>query len=388
MGASELLRSLGLFVDGPGRWGQQVAARSPGVFIVELVVPTDAAPIDGIAIRRWLEHVPGLLLDGERPTAADLSRRLHQFWLPGEPILFVGRSAKSVGQRLAAIYATTLGDAKPQPAGHWLKTLSVPGDLRVWWADTDAFEEYEDAILAEVAARNPDRAIDGRGPLPFANLVHADGTPRAHGLTDSLLAAAPAAAAAAKKGASKRSATTRSRSTGSAGTRPRKTAASTRAAATAKPAPEPTFLSRDGLERMTAELDELRNVTRPQVIARVKAARELGDLRENADYEYARKEQSFVEGRIQTLEHMLRTGVVIERDEAADSVHLGSTVEVETDGERATYLIVGSREADPRSGRLSNVSPVGRALVGARAGDQVSIEVPGGSISYRVIEVR
>jgi len=390
-GASELLRSLGLFVDGPARWGQPTAARAAGIFVVELAVPADAAPIDGLAVRRWIERVPDLMLDGERPTPADLSRRLHQFWLPGEPVLYVGRSARSVGQRLAAIYATPLGDAKPQAAGHWLKTLSVPGDLRVWWADTDALEEYEDAILAVIAERNADyRQPDGQEPLPFANLVRADGTTKAHGLTNSLSLdlSTTSAKPGSKKAASKRAGTTRPRSTTSAAPRSRRAAAAPREPAGSKPPAEPTFLSRDGLDRLTVELDELRNVTRPQVIARVKAARELGDLRENADYEYARKEQSFVEGRIQTLEHMLRTGVVIERDESADSVHLGSTVEVETDGQRETYMIVGSSEADPRAGRLSNVSPVGRALVGARTGDEVVIEVPGGSITYRVIEVR
>ncbi len=127
---------------------------------------------------------------------------------------------------------------------------------------------------------------------------------------------------------------------------------------------------------------------RPLFIARFKAARELGDLRENADYEYARKEQSFVEGRIQALEQLIRTAVVIEQPGQSDVIRLGSTVEVESEGESQTYVIVGSSEANPVAGRLSHVSPVGRALVGARAGDEVVVELPVGSITYRVVEVR
>ena len=84
---------------------------------------------------------------------------------------------------------------------------------------------------------------------------------------------------------------------------------------------------------------------------------------------------------------MLRTGVVIERDESLDVIHLGSTVEVETDGDHDIYVIVGSTEAKPASGRLSNESPVGRALIGAREGDEVTVELPTGSTTYRVIAV-
>jgi transcription elongation factor GreA len=150
-------------------------------------------------------------------------------------------------------------------------------------------------------------------------------------------------------------------------------------------------LSREGHERLTAELEELRTVARPQIIARVKAARELGDLRENADYEYARKEQSFMEGRIQALEQLLRTGIVLDESAPAidpDKVRLGSTVEVEHDGERLTYVIVNTAEANPALGRLSTSSPVGRALIGAAAGDEVTVQSPAGAMAYRVIGVR
>ena len=120
-----MLRSLGLLVDGPARWGSQAASRSPGVFIVELPGGAESAAIDIVAVRRWIERVPSLRLDGEVPTPQDLAKRLHEFWLPGEPVLYVARSAKALNGRVASMYATLLGDARPHSGGHWLKTLSV-----------------------------------------------------------------------------------------------------------------------------------------------------------------------------------------------------------------------------------------------------------------------
>ena len=391
-GPSELIRDLGLLVDGPAQWSRPVPSRAPGIFVVELPSALAEAPIDITSIRRWLERVPELTLDGERPTPQVLAKRLHEFWLASEPVLYIGRSAKAIGARVAAIYATPLGDARPHSGGHWLRTLSVLPELRVWWAETDAHEEYEDALLTEIEARN---AASGRDAttgrlLPFANLMTPDGVAKASGLLNSLRTEIPASPSTTARSSSSRSSSgvggPATRRTASSPTRTRKPARVKDAPA--RPATAPTFVSREGLEQLSAELEELRTTTRPQVIARVKAARELGDLRENADYEYSRKEQSFVEGRIQSLEQMLRTGVVIERDETMDSVHLGSTVDVESDGESVTYEIVGSTEAKPSAGRLSNASPVGRALLGARAGDTVVVELPGGSITYRVLQVR
>lgn len=381
-GAGELLRSLGLVVDGPARWGRNVASRGPGIFVVELPTGAPEAPIDIVALRRWIERVPNMRLDGEPPSPAELAQRVRQFWLPDEPILFVGRSARSIGQRLAAIYATPLGDARPSAAAHWLKTLSAQAELRVWWAETDAHEEYEDAIVSAVVARH---AGERTPPvLPFANLVAPDGTPRAHGITNSLRSE-PSDDRSVSGSAPGSKARPSARRASTAGARPRKTPVREPAR---RAQPASTHMSREGLDQLVAELDELRNVTRPQIIARVAAARELGDLRENADYEYARKEQSFLEGRIQALEQALRTSVVIEQPAESDVVHLGSTVEVEADGDRQTYTIVGSTEANPAAGRLSNASPVGRALLGARAGDYVVVELPSGKVTYRVLALR
>ncbi|MGA2513164.1 MAG: transcription elongation factor GreA [Candidatus Limnocylindrales bacterium] len=148
-------------------------------------------------------------------------------------------------------------------------------------------------------------------------------------------------------------------------------------------------MTAEGLEALHVELEELTTRRRPEVIGRIKAARELGDLSENADYEAARKEQSFLEGRVQQLEQMIKSAVVIEASSQGGSeVVLGSTVVVETakHGEE-TFTIVGSAEADAASGKISFTSPIGRALMGRHPGETVSIQVPSGTVDYRVVEV-
>ena len=133
----------------------------------------------------------------------------------------------------------------------------------------------------------------------------------------------------------------------------------------------------------------LETVRRPEVIGRIRAAKELGDLKENADYTAAREEQSFLEGRIESIERTLRDATVIETaTDASGRAHLGSRVTVEDDdGATVVFTIVGSTEADPAAGRISNVSPVGRALVGTLAGDVVGVAAPRGELRYRVLDV-
>ena len=121
---------------------------------------------------------------------------------------------------------------------------------------------------------------------------------------------------------------------------------------------------------------------------RIKHARELGDLRENADYEAARHEQSFLEGRILELEHRLRTAVVIRSDQTRSAIALGSKVRYEVDGVPGSLTIVGSAESDPAAGLISAASPVGRALLGRRVGEDVVITTPGAEVIYRIVEVR
>jgi len=379
------MRELGVLVDGPVLWGRHVPSRSAGVYVIELPEPLRAAPIDVTAVGRWLERVPTLALDGSRPTPHELAAQLGRFWLPAEQIVYVGRSAKSIGSRLAAMYATPLGDNRPHGGGHWLRTLAVLDRLRVWWVETDAYEEYEDAVLSAVAERFDPGGGDGPpgAPpvLPYANLHGPTGPAKPHGLTGSLREATGTSAMTETARAQQ----TRGRATG----RPRPAGGPSRAPRTraAPPPPAPTLLSGAGLASLSEELEQLRGEVRPVVIQRVKAARELGDLRENSEYESARREQSFVEGRIQALEALIRSAVVVEADAGNGAVGVGSTVVVELDGEPVSWTIVGSSEADPAAGRISYAAPVGQALLGRRAGDEAVARLPGGELRLRVLEV-
>ena len=156
---------------------------------------------------------------------------------------------------------------------------------------------------------------------------------------------------------------------------------------TATPGGPAATLTAEGAARLRAELAELTGVKRPEVIARIRAAKELGDLKENADYSSAREEQSFLEGRVQALEARLREAVIAVVPAAGAGADLGSRITVEIDGSTDTYTLVGTAEADPSSGRLSVASPVGRALLRAVAGDEVAVLTPRGPVMYRVISV-
>jgi len=145
----------------------------------------------------------------------------------------------------------------------------------------------------------------------------------------------------------------------------------------------------EGLAQLQAEYDELVNVRRPEIIRAVAQAREEGDLRENAGYHAAKNDQGFIEGRIRDLESMLKRVEVIDTAPIAGSneVRLGSTVTIEIDGDEEKYTIVGAVEAKPAQGRISNVSPVGKALLGARVGDSVQIQTPASTIKARVLAI-
>jgi len=141
---------------------------------------------------------------------------------------------------------------------------------------------------------------------------------------------------------------------------------------------KPTYLSREGEAALRDELDQLVRVRRAEVAARIHDAKEHGDLSENAEYEEAKNEQAFVEGRIQTLEAMLKTAVIIEGG-GTEHVALGSTVTVESEDGEETFTIVGSAEARPAQAKISNESPVGRTLLGRKAGDTVTVKLPNGT---------
>jgi len=148
-----------------------------------------------------------------------------------------------------------------------------------------------------------------------------------------------------------------------------------------------TYLTREGLKKLQEELEYLRTVKRYEVAERLHAAMDEGDIDENAEYDEAKNEQAFVEGRILTLEAMLKNYVLIEETakENLEEVVLGSTVTVvEGDNPPEKYHIVGAAEADPTKGRISNESPLGHALIGRRIGDTVQVSAPAGLLTFRI----
>jgi len=197
-----LFRVVGLTPDGPARWGTPIRATGPGVFLVEWPRPAERAPVDISAVGTWLARVEALRVDGERPTGKALAARLAGWWLPGETIVYVG-SGKALGRRIEAMAATPLGDARPNPAGQWLKALRGFEGTRLWWAATGAVEEYEDALLEAFAAAVPApvaAALPGGAPiLPFANRRRPGGPVRPDGISGST--AEPAAGSASAAGA-------------------------------------------------------------------------------------------------------------------------------------------------------------------------------------------
>jgi transcription elongation factor GreA len=150
----------------------------------------------------------------------------------------------------------------------------------------------------------------------------------------------------------------------------------------------PVLLTKEGLRQLEEELDQLVNVRRNEVAERIRQSRDFGDISENAEYAQAKNEQSLVEGRIQTLEGMIRNAVLIEDEPRAKGiVAVGAKVTVDTEEGEETYAIVGAAEADPLKGRISNESPLGRALLGHRAGDEVEWTSPSGTSRVRVLSV-
>lgn len=150
------------------------------------------------------------------------------------------------------------------------------------------------------------------------------------------------------------------------------------------------LVSPEGLKKLEAELEHLKTVKRMEVAERIKTAREFGDISENSEYEDAKNEQAFIEGRIQTLEKMLRQARVVHSDtEDPTHVHIGSQVTVRDLGEQEqeTFTIVGAAEADPVRNRVSNDSPVGKALMGAKVGDLVEVIAPAGKIRMEVLSI-
>ncbi len=149
-------------------------------------------------------------------------------------------------------------------------------------------------------------------------------------------------------------------------------------------------MTTQGKEKLEKELDSLKTIKRKEVVERIKTARSFGDLSENSEYDAAKEEQAFVEGRITTIENMLRNSVIIENTAANGIVSLGKTVTFKElpNGDEESYTIVGSAEADPFESKISNDSPIARSLMGKKEGDQVSIQTPDGEIEIVLVTVK
>ena len=151
-----------------------------------------------------------------------------------------------------------------------------------------------------------------------------------------------------------------------------------------------TFLTKEGYQKLQDELDYLRKTKRQEVAERLHEAMEGGELIENAEYEAAKNEQAFVEGRIQELEMLLATAKIIDENgkKKGDSVQIGSKVTIkEGNFEPETFVIVGAAEANPRDGKISNESPIGKAILNHKTGDTVKVETPGGTYNVKILKV-
>jgi transcription elongation factor GreA len=149
------------------------------------------------------------------------------------------------------------------------------------------------------------------------------------------------------------------------------------------------YVTRDGLKKLEEELEYLRTTKRQEVAQRLHEAMEDGELIENAEYEAAKNEQAFVEGRILELEHTLAQAQIIEPGKPSGVVRIGSTVVVQEDGKKPeTYTIVGAAEANPKQGLISNESPLGQALLDHKVGDEVEVRAPAGVLRFRIVKIK
>jgi transcription elongation factor GreA len=149
------------------------------------------------------------------------------------------------------------------------------------------------------------------------------------------------------------------------------------------------YITAEGAEKLKAELGQLKGPGRDDISKRLRAAIQMGDLSENADYHKAKEDQAFLEGRIQELEYLLKNAIIVEaKDGKHEVVDIGAQVTVrEQDYEPETYTLVGVKEADPRNGKISNQSPIGQALMGKRVGERVHVETPDGEISLEILDI-
>jgi transcription elongation factor GreA len=148
------------------------------------------------------------------------------------------------------------------------------------------------------------------------------------------------------------------------------------------------YLTKEGVEKLQNELKQLIEVDRQDIISKIKEAREYGDLSENAEYDAAVHQQAMVEGRIEELELMLKKARIIDAKHGSDKVGIGSKVDVEIEGDKETFSLVGSAESDPAKGLISIDSPLGKALMGCKIGDIAKVAIPdGGEVEYKILAI-
>lgn len=147
------------------------------------------------------------------------------------------------------------------------------------------------------------------------------------------------------------------------------------------------YITKEGLEKLKSELKELKLVKRKEIAIRIQEAKELGDLSENAEYSEAKTEQAFIEGRINELENTLKNAVVITENSKSQEVKVGSSLKVLTNGNEKYLTIIGSNEANPSQGLISNESPLGQALLGHKVDDLVEVAAPAGLVKYKIVSI-
>ncbi|HVZ12391.1 MAG TPA: transcription elongation factor GreA [Patescibacteria group bacterium] len=151
------------------------------------------------------------------------------------------------------------------------------------------------------------------------------------------------------------------------------------------------FVTKEGLEELKKELDELTNVKRAQVIERVSAARQMGDLSENSEYTAAREELNLIDGRIEELAEIIKTANLIDDNHKSGkgaTVELGSAITLSINGKKEEFSLVGEWEADPKNKKISHESPLGKALIGRSIGEKVEVEAPAGKVIYTVVGIK
>ena len=148
------------------------------------------------------------------------------------------------------------------------------------------------------------------------------------------------------------------------------------------------LLTKEGYKKLQEELKQLKEIKRPEAVERLKRAREMGDLTESSEYASAREGLSFIDERIREIEEMFKKGQIIKRAANKQIIEIGNKIEVQVDGKKETFIIVGEGEADPKERKLSHTSPIGKALMGKKVSEVVEIEVPAGKVVYKILDIK